>query len=320
MIKLFYSFALATIILACSKERLDKLDPSQVNPPAATVTFITPDGNTDIFESLQPDVQQITLTDDDDLPIIGKFGTELYIYPEDFTTPNGGAVDYPITVEFVEVLTPKDFILNNLQTISNGKLLETAGSFYVNALKGNQQLITRIGVSIARQTNNPDFDMQLFSLEFSDTDSSSINWVLTDTTRQGRNIFINERPNEEIETYVTFPPNLGWWNIDKFLNSDQETTEITFSSSTPSLEQLRAYLFFYEFNSIMQISNSKSVPLPIGAKVRMLAFAKTETGEFYGEFKDLTITKNQTVEIKVTPTTEAIIQQELDNLTFRSEN
>jgi hypothetical protein len=176
------------------------------------------------------------------------------------------------------------------------------------------------GFSIDKVTSEPDFNMRLFTLE---SDTTPINWVSIDTTNQGRNIFISDGrpgPNERTPGYVIFPSSLGWWNIDKFMNSDQETTELTFNSAEPSLEQMRVYLFFYDFNSIMNITTSKTFPVPIGKKVRVLAFAKTEEDEFFAEFKDLTISKNQTVEINVTPTTEANIQQELDNLTFRNKN
>jgi hypothetical protein len=85
-------------------------------------------------------------------------------------------------------------------------------------------------------------------------------------------------------------------------------------------EQMRIYLFFYEYNSITRISGDKTFPLPIGTRIGILAFAKTREDEFYAKFKDLTTTKSQTVEIKVAPNTEAAIQKGLDNLTFRNEN
>lgn len=320
MKKLLYSIVFVTTIIACSKERLQKLDPSLVQPPKEEkVKFVTPNGETDIFEILIPEVQQITINSDLDLPIIGKYGTKLFLEAISLRNENNQAVDYPIDVQFIEVLTPKDFILSNLQTVSNRRLLETAGSFYVNATKDNRRLSVS-SFTLNRVISEPDFDMRLFSLE---TNTTLINWVTADSTNQRESIWISEGrsgSNQETPGYVIFPRSLGWWNIDKFLNSDQETTELTFSSIEPTLEQVRVYLFFYDFNSIMNITTSKTFPLPVGAKVRMLAFAKTEEDEFYAQFKDLTISKNQTVEINVTPTTEASIQQELDNLTFRSEN
>jgi hypothetical protein len=55
---------------------------------------------------------------------------------------------------------------------------------------------------------------------------------------------------------------------------------------------MRIYLFFYEYNSITRISGDKTFPLPAGAKIGMLAFAKTREDEFYAELKDLTTAKS----------------------------
>ncbi|MFB0909082.1 MAG: hypothetical protein QMB03_12570 [Spirosomataceae bacterium] len=136
MKKILYSLVFVTAIIACSKERLQKFDPSLVQPPKEErVKFVTPNGETGFFKSLKPEIQQTTIKSNSDLPIIGKYGTKLFLYARDLRDANNQAVDYPIDVEFIEVLTPKDFILNNLQTVSNMRLLETAGSFYINATK-----------------------------------------------------------------------------------------------------------------------------------------------------------------------------------------
>jgi|GEM_PF-3877380 hypothetical protein len=120
--------------------------------------------------------------------------------------------------------------------------------------------------------------------------------VLADTINQGGNILI-PRGNlvtrrERDLSYVASPPSLAWWSIDKFLNYDNETTELSFSAAEPALEQIRIHLFFYRYNSIMRTSGDKTFPLLAGAKIGMLAFAKTRENEFYAELKDLTTAKS----------------------------
>lgn len=80
--------------------------------------------------------------------ITGQYGTRALIPANAFVFPDGTPVTSPVTVEVREVANKRGMILENLPTISNGRLLESGGVVKVTATSAGRELELADGKSI----------------------------------------------------------------------------------------------------------------------------------------------------------------------------
>ncbi|MFN8396353.1 MAG: hypothetical protein U0176_17140 [Bacteroidia bacterium] len=71
--------------------------------------------------------------------ITGQYGTRALIPANAFVFPDGTPVTSPVTVEVREVANKRGMILENLPTISNGRLLESGGVVKVTATSAGRE-------------------------------------------------------------------------------------------------------------------------------------------------------------------------------------
>ena len=77
--------------------------------------------------------------------INGKKGTVLYVDPNDFETLDGKEVTDSIKVELKELLTTNELLRSGAQTVSNGELLISGGSYYIDATSNGKKLKLKSG-------------------------------------------------------------------------------------------------------------------------------------------------------------------------------
>lgn len=105
--------------------------------------------------------------------IIAKQGTQIKVPAHAFDVPKGAKVLLKVT----EAYRKSDMILQNLSTISNGRVLETGGMLKIEAFADGQPIQLRDGMAldIAVPTEQVEDSMQLFASEVNE--DGSINWV-----------------------------------------------------------------------------------------------------------------------------------------------
>ncbi len=96
------------------------------------------------------------------------------------------AADEKVTIEIKEIFTPDEILRSGLTTLSDGKLLASAGMLYFNATVNGKKIEPSLPVGVFIPGNNPDPDMKLFTGKLQS--DSTINWVdpkeiTQDTTR-----------------------------------------------------------------------------------------------------------------------------------------
>lgn len=94
--------------------------------------------------------------------------------------------DEKVTIEIKEIFTPDEILRSGLTTLSDGKLLASAGMLYFNATANGKKIEPSLPVEIFIPGNNPDPDMKLFTGKLQS--DSTVNWVdpkeiTQDTTR-----------------------------------------------------------------------------------------------------------------------------------------
>jgi hypothetical protein len=111
--------------------------------------------------------------------IVGKKGTILHVEPNNLETENGSVIKDSITIELKELHNQKDLAISNAQTISEGKLLESGGAYYIAMKSGGQRL--RIKKDKTLKVEFPRISVKEMSLFYGERDSlGNINWNTTE--------------------------------------------------------------------------------------------------------------------------------------------
>ena len=110
-----------------------------------------------------------------DTSIVSKNGIIYRIYANSFTSNASGSLK-TVSIEVKEALSPVDFVLANLTTTSNGKILESDGMIYINATSNGDQLRLAKGKEIGVMLPDKSLkeDMSIYVGEKVD---EKINWV-----------------------------------------------------------------------------------------------------------------------------------------------
>lgn len=283
MTKLFYKILICLFFLGCDAPAPDKAD----KEPLASVakdTSLKPILSIKFREGIQ--VFQITTKKEQ--IIRGKMGTVITIPKECF-----GVINPIVKFELIECYSIQDMLLNGLTTLTkNGKLLETEGMIYLNALSENDDTLKvvegRIQVEMVTEQAKEGYD--LFTGLGAD---GNVMWVkrrekvnsatkridsffykpisiekddLWDSTRQEKTqknngeLIFNDGKTYEIEdqqliNYSFLTTNLGWLNIDKFreLPSSYLIVDVA-----PAYHDASYYIVLKNYNSILYNGVGKS--------------------------------------------------------------
>jgi outer membrane protein assembly factor BamB len=308
--------SIVLLAIACSKDRsillVEETTPTPVKPKDNFVAI-----NNTTFDKLGTQPEKKTIKSDNDLPFVGKQGTQVWLFTRDLKLPNGAAVTYPFDIEMLELFTPKDMILHQMPTVSNGRLLTTAGEILIRAYKDGKELSIRqfnsTTIIVPAKSGRVDGFMGLFYGE--ETKDGIVNWVPADTV---------SRPNQgggnggsifgEKDSYSIFPSRIGWINCDKFYNFTEAKTSVTFTSESPAIEKILIFLYFPDLQSVMQVYRGVSGEVPVGRYVKIIAYAVTEKEEYFSFFSEATVQDKQKVEIKLNPTTKEALIKYLETL------
>jgi hypothetical protein len=110
--------------------------------------------------------------------IVGKKGTILHLEPNNLETENGSIIKDSITIELKELHNQKDLAISNAQTISDGKLLESGGAYYIAMTSRGQSLIIKKDKTL--KVEFPQISDREMSLFYGERDSlGNLNWLDT---------------------------------------------------------------------------------------------------------------------------------------------
>jgi hypothetical protein len=93
----------------------------------------------DPFKSTMTASQFFDINGNQDNVIEGEKGTIIIMPKGCFKDENGAIITSEIKIELTEALAQSDMLLSNLNTTSNGHLMETDGMIYFNAKSNGKQ-------------------------------------------------------------------------------------------------------------------------------------------------------------------------------------
>lgn len=112
--------------------------------------------------------------------VMGKKGFKIEVDPTKLMRIDNKPIDAPIEVSIIEVTDDRDFVAYNATTESNGRLLISGGSYYVNMVSNGCPLKIRNGYAL--QASFPTTNENGMKLFYGDrTTTGTLNWNETQT-------------------------------------------------------------------------------------------------------------------------------------------
>ncbi len=129
--------------------------------------------------------------------VTGKNGTIINVDPNSLETVDGSPIGKEIEVKLVEMVTLKDFLTNNAQTVSNGEVIETGGAYDITMFSDGKELKIKNGKSIKVEFPRiSEKDMEVFMGE---RDSlGQVNWEATGEDFKKKDLAEPEKPSRTI--------------------------------------------------------------------------------------------------------------------------
>lgn len=166
---------LSVLLYACSGDDKDQKNNSYQK--IEEKVFLPESPVNELLNEITPPLQIFSINLIKDTSLICMNGTKLSFAQNCFVNENGETIN-DVVLEVAEATSTADFLQYNLQTESDGKLLETAGMIYINAKDANgNNLRIQEGKDLfielpAVNSTNPEFS--IFTGGFDE--SGNINW------------------------------------------------------------------------------------------------------------------------------------------------
>lgn len=106
--------------------------------PITDSVYVPTDNIEDLFALLKQEPQQYCINPTRDTVLVGEQGTILYFKANSIAVPKG--IDTCVVICLTEMFRKSDMILNNITTVSNGKIIESQGMVNVEA-KLNEKML-----------------------------------------------------------------------------------------------------------------------------------------------------------------------------------
>ena len=226
----------------------------------------------------------------------GSKGTIVTI-PANAFVKNGQVVTAPVQLAFREIFSRADMVLSNMPTVSNGRVLQSAGEVYLQPAQ-DTTLRMAPGATIRLQTMNPpnvspQDTMRLFvapgsSGSGSGSASSCFNWTLN--TDPGSTLSPTPTGNLITVSSVLYNQGIGWFNCDRFYSTPNPQTITVNVAGTNIDPQKNTMVFavFRAFNGTLSVcdftapNSFRSGGVPLGAAVSIVVIRTVNDKLYYG--------------------------------------
>lgn len=249
-------------------------------------------------------------------------GLECTIDPNSFVDASDLPISGSIAIESKLITKKGDFIKMSRPTISENKILVSAGAFFIQATKSGKQLKLANGKSIRLKYKSSGANLYphltLFNID--ETDPEKMNCIENADTLSGVNKIYYSADEYQIKTNK-----LSWANC----YHEQDVTGLPLTKISLTLPvnytnaNTLAYVIFNSQNTVIPLKGDistkkfKSISIPVGISARVVTI--TKEGNFY-YLGNYSFTTNDSVSgyqsISVTPTKKSFqyITEFLDNL------
>ena len=291
----------SSLFMSCSKDRIE--------PRVELNAYESPNA---YLDSKKQEEQDFLIDTNGTGPIIGNQKTHIWGSKNCLMFPNGDSVSFPFNVKLIELYTPKDMIYARMPTVSSNRILETGGEVRIRAVKNGVDLVLRPGcafqVSMKSTSPQPDYMRVFYGYELGEF----INWTdnLSDL-----GITQLQNPVWALDTvgYTALIERLGWINCDRLAGTTSGAT-LTFESEVDDLSNVAIFAYMPATKTVMQAYNQSMGIVPIGTAIKLIAIAQDSGGNLFSTYQELTVSGSQTIDITLSPTTDANLTSVLSGL------
>lgn len=243
----------------------------------------------DVLTQLGPPVQKFTYDPTRPNTFTAAKGTVVTI-PANAFLKNGQVVAAPVELAVREVYSRADMVLSNMPTVSDGRVLQSAGEVYVRAAQDSSiRLASNATIRIQTQSPpgvSPQDTMRLFVAPRAQT--NCFNWVLN--YDPGSNI--SPAPGGYTITVgsVLYNAGIGWFNCDRFYatpNPVPLTVTVPGTTIDPRLNTM-VFAVFRSFNGTLSLcdftapNTFTAARVPGGASVSVVVIHTSNGKLYYG--------------------------------------
>ena len=286
----------------------------------------------DLTKILSVPAQTFYLESNADTIFYGKEGTILFIRPACLTFLDRAAAIGKITFELKELYSKEALLKERAYTVSNGRVLESDRSVYINAFSENGAPLY-IACDDAVKIRLPkDVQTNMTYFEGMRNEDGNMNWNLSDNINpiyeeSYTESFVAENDSYEetqiqksLNTYFFSVKKFGWINCDRFYEDPRKKTGFVATFEVPAREkkftEVYNYIVFDSLMSVIPLYKDNSgqwvcPDLPVGAPVTCISIQKTDTHLYYGIAKML-VGDRESFIIQLNAINEQELQKQLD--------
>jgi hypothetical protein len=177
-----------------------------------------------------------------DTTIYGKEGTEIHIPPTALTSRK------LVSIKLKEFYSLADLMINDLSTVSNGEMIQTGGSIYLDAREHKTEkkvtINPNLGLDIAFTDGRDDPKMEVF---IKDPRSARMNWirpsktVVTMTKSWSMTETILDPETNEVISSKTYNSKKEWEDHLNKKAEEKKTADIIIAKKKANYEKLKVY-------------------------------------------------------------------------------
>lgn len=177
-----------------------------------------------------------------DTTIYGKEGTEIHIPPTALTSRK------LVSIKLKEFYSLADLMINDLSTVSNGEMIQTGGSIYLDAREHKTEkkvtINPNLGLDIAFTDGRDDPKMEVF---IKDPRSAKMNWirpsktVVTMTKSWSMTETILDPETNEVISSKTYNSKKEWEDHLNKKAEEKKTADIIIAKKKANYEKLKVY-------------------------------------------------------------------------------
>lgn len=151
-----------------------------------------------LLSEITEKAQKLTAPSDKKTTITGAKGTIIHVDPNRLETVDGSPIGNNIQIELLELTDYSSLVLNNAQTISNGRILVTGGAYYINMTSDGHQLKMKQGKGV--EVEFPKLTEDEMGLFLGERDSlGQISWISTSANFETKDIPNAKEPKKPIK-------------------------------------------------------------------------------------------------------------------------
>ncbi len=228
-----------------------------------------------------------------DTTLYGKEGTVMFFQISCLRTSDSSLYEGKIKVELKELYTKESLLRERAVTISNGNMLESDGSLYINAQTENGEQLyiaceNGVQIRLPREVKN-----NMIYFDGSRDSQGNMNWELSDWINpifeetydsfENDEYYLSET-EKQINTYFFSTKSFGWINCDRFYDDQRDKTDLLATFVLPGEEKNITETYNYiVFDSLMTVlpvypdSSGQWVcpSLPVGETITCISIQKS---------------------------------------------